>query len=206
MAETKSSVKKQAEEVWKKCLEFIKHNVTEQNFNTWFKPIKPVEINDNKLLIQVPSMFFYEYIEENYISLIKKALQITIGKDAVLNYLIDVEKSSNDNSKIKLPNVSVNTKNPPINVTSTQQQNKLNPFAIPGIKKIQIDSHLNPNYSFENFAEGECNRLARSAAYAVAEKLGQTAFNPLFIYGGVGLGKTHLAQAIGIEIKKRYPR
>ncbi len=204
MAEV-SSIKKQAEAIWKNCLEFIKNNVTEQNFNTWFIPIKPVELKDNKLLIQVPSMFFYEYIEENYIDLIKKALHVSIGKDASLNYLIDVENSSKDSSKIKLPNVSTNTKNPPINISTTTQPPKMNPFAIPGIKKIQIDSHLNPNYSFENFAEGECNRLARSAAYAVAEKLGQTAFNPLFIYGGVGLGKTHLAQAIGIEVKNRYP-
>ncbi len=204
MAEV-SSIKKQAEAIWKNCLEFIKSNVTEQNFNTWFIPIKPIELKDNKLLIQVPSMFFYEYIEENYIDLIKKALHVSIGKDASLNYLIDVENSSKNSSKIKLPNVSTNTKNPPINISTTTQQPKMNPFAIPGIKKIQIDSHLNPNYSFENFAEGECNRLARSAAYAVAEKLDQTAFNPLFIYGGVGLGKTHLAQAIGIEVKNRYP-
>ncbi|MCX7728079.1 MAG: chromosomal replication initiator protein DnaA, partial [Bacteroidia bacterium] len=150
-------------------------------------------------------MFFYEYIEEHYIDLIKKSLQFTIGKDAELNYLIEVDNSSNNNSKIKLPNISVNTKNPPISVNSNSQQPKMNPFAIPGIKKIQIDSHLNPNYSFDNFAEGECNRLARSAAYAVTEKLEQTLFNPLFIYGGVGLGKTHLAQAIGIEVKKKYP-
>lgn len=205
MAEV-STAKKQAEAVWRKCLSFIKENVNEQNFKTWFTSIKPIEIKENKLLIQVPSMFFYEYIEEHYIDLIKKSIQLTIGKDAELNYLIEMENSSNNSSKIKLPNVSVNTKNPPVSVNNnTQQQPKMNPFAIPGIKKIQIDSHLNPNYSFENFAEGECNRLARSAAYAVAEKLGQTSFNPLFIYGGVGLGKTHLAQAIGIEVKKRYP-
>ncbi|GAB4209997.1 MAG: chromosomal replication initiator protein DnaA [Bacteroidia bacterium] len=196
--------KKQAETIWKKCLNFIKENVNEQNFKTWFTCIKPVEIKDNKLLIQVPSMFFYEYIEEHYIDLIKKSLQYAIGKDAELNYLIEVDNTSNNHSKIKLPNISVNTKNPPVSVNNATQP-KMNPFAIPGIKKIQIDSHLNPNYSFENFAEGECNRLARSAAYAVTEKLEQTLFNPLFIYGGVGLGKTHLAQAVGIEVKKKYP-
>lgn len=205
MAETASSSKKKAETVWKTCLSFIKENVSDQNYQTWFLPIKALEINDTKLLIQVPSMFFYEYIEEHYIDLIKKALELTIGKNAELNYLIEINNSSSKNGTIKLPNVSTNTKNPSVNVSTNAHQPKMNPFAIPGIKKIQIDSHLNPNYSFENFAEGECNRLARSAAYAVAEKLGQTAFNPLFIYGGVGLGKTHLAQAIGIEVKKRYP-
>jgi chromosomal replication initiator protein len=207
MAETLST-KKKAEQIWKKCLHFIKENVNEKNYQTWFVPIKPIEFSDNKLLIQVPSMFFYEFIEENYINLIKKALELHAGKDVTLNYLIDVNTTSNDSqSKIKLPNVSVNTKNPPVNVNNghSSSSTKINPFAIPGIKKIQIDSHLNPNYSFENLVEGECNRLARTAAYAVAEKLGQTAFNPLFIYGGVGLGKTHLAQAIGIEVKKRYP-
>lgn len=205
MAETASSSKKKAETVWKTCLSFIKENVSDQNYQTWFLPIKALEINDTKLLIQVPSMFFYEYIEEHYIDLIKKALELTIGKNAELNYLIEINNSSSKNGTIKLPNVSTNTKNPSVNVSTNAHQPKMNPFAIPGIKKIQIDSHLNPNYSFENFAEGECNRLARSAAYAVAEKLGQTAFNPLFIYGGVGLGKTHLAQAIGIEVKKRHP-
>lgn len=200
-----STGKKRAEAVWKKCLLFIKENVTEQNFKTWFTAIKPLDLNENKLFIQVPSMFFYEYIEEHYIDLIKKALEQHIGNGVELNYLIEVENTTKENHKMKLPNVSVNTKNPAININTPSQQPKINPFVVPGIKKIQIDSHLNPNYSFENFAEGECNRLARSAAYAVAEKLGQTAFNPLFIYGGVGLGKTHLAQAIGIEVKKKHP-
>ena len=208
MAEA-NSTNKQAETIWEKCLSFIKENVSEQNFNTWFKVIKPLELTDKKLLIQVPSMFFYEYIEENYIMLIKKALELYVGKGASLNYLIDVDNTaanpSKQDGKMKLPNVSMNTKNPPVNITTHVHPQKINPFAIPGIKKIQIDSHLNPNYSFENFAEGECNRLARSAAYAVAEKLNNTMFNPLFIYGGVGLGKTHLAQATGLEIKKRYP-
>lgn len=199
--------KKEAEAIWKKCLVFIKNNVSQQNFDMWFTAIKPIDINENKLFIQVPSMFYYEYIEEHYIDLIKKALELYIGKNAELNYLVEVANSSSTQSKMKLPNISVNTKNPSIKVSTSTTNNfpKINPFAIPGIKKIQIESHLNPNYSFENFAEGECNRLARSAAYAVAERLGQTAFNPLFIYGGVGLGKTHLAQAIGIEVKKRYP-
>ncbi len=151
-------------------------------------------------------MFFYEYIEEHYITLIKKALELNIGKNTELHYLIQIENSSGSNQKIKLPNVSINTQNPTLNINAKNpHQPKINPVAIPGIKKVRIDSHLNPNYSFENFAEGDCNRLARSAAYAVAEKLEQTSFNPLFIYGGVGLGKTHLAHAVGIEVKKRYP-
>jgi chromosomal replication initiator protein len=80
-----------------------------------------------------------------------------------------------------------------------------NPFVIPGLKKVNVESQLNPAYSFENFVEGDCNRLARSAGYAVANKPGGTAFNPLLIYGGVGLGKSHLAQAIGIQVKNLFP-
>ena len=80
-----------------------------------------------------------------------------------------------------------------------------NPFIIPGLKKVNVDSQLNPNYSFNNFIEGDCNRLARSAGFAVAKSPGGTAFNPLLIYGGVGLGKTHLAHSIGIEIKNNHP-
>lgn len=80
-----------------------------------------------------------------------------------------------------------------------------NPFIIPGLRKVHVESQLNPNYTFDNFVEGDCNRLARSAGYAVAKKPGGTSFNPLLLYGGNGLGKTHLAHSIGIEIKDRYP-
>src|SRR5690606_26555089 len=80
-----------------------------------------------------------------------------------------------------------------------------NPFVIPGLKKLQVDPQLNQHYTFDNFIEGECNRLARSAGFAVAGKPGGTSFNPLMLYGGVGLGKTHLAQAIGNEIKRAHP-
>ena len=80
-----------------------------------------------------------------------------------------------------------------------------NPFVIPGIRNLEIESQLNPNYSFDNFLEGDANRLARSAGLAVASKPGGTSFNPLLIFGGVGLGKTHLAHAIGVDIKDKYP-
>ena len=107
----------------------------------------------------------------------------------------------------KLPNINTNLKNPsvsmPIDIGGGNTIK--NPFVIPGLKKVQVESQLNPNYSFDNFVEGDCNRLSRSAGYAVAQKPGGNAFNPLLLYGGVGLGKTHLAQAIGIEVKKNFP-
>jgi len=108
-----------------------------------------------------------------------------------------VRMPTSNASAVKNPAVSL-----PIDVANSPIKN---PFIIPGLKKIKVESHLNPNYSFENFIEGDCNRLARSAGFAVANKPGGTAFNPLLLYGGVGLGKTHLAHAIGIEIKKNHP-
>jgi len=107
---------------------------------------------------------------------------------------------------MKLPNISTNLKNPTVSMPIDTSTNPIkNPFVIPGLKKVQVESQLNPNYSFENFVEGDCNRLARSAGFAVAQKPGGNAFNPLLIYGNVGLGKSHLAQAIGIEAKKNFP-
>jgi len=107
---------------------------------------------------------------------------------------------------MRLPNISTNLKNPTVAMPIDTANNPIkNPFVIPGLKKVQVESQLNPNYSFENFVEGDCNRLARSAGFAVAQKPGGNAFNPLLIYGNVGLGKSHLAQAIGIEAKKNFP-
>ena len=200
---------KTAEQVWNGCLEIIKDNVNPQNFKTWFEPIKPVKISNNVLMIQVPSQFFYEWIEEHYITLIKKVIRKELGAEGRLEYNIIMDNASGKTETpitFKLPNINTNLKNPHVSMPLDIGNNPIkNPFVIPGLKKVQVESQLNPNYSFDNFVEGDCNRLARSAGYAVAQKPGGNAFNPLLIYGGVGLGKTHLAQAIGIEVKKNYP-
>lgn len=200
---------KTAEQVWNGCLEIIKDNVNPQNFKTWFEPIKPVKISNNVLTIQVPSQFFYEWIEEHYITLIKKVIRKELGAEGRLEYNIIMDNASGKTETpitFKLPNINTNLKNPHVSMPLDIGNNPIkNPFVIPGLKKVQVESQLNPNYSFDNFVEGDCNRLARSAGYAVAQKPGGNAFNPLLIYGGVGLGKTHLAQAIGIEVKKNYP-
>ena len=194
--------------VWKNCLEVIKDNVPTISFRTWFEPIIPIKLEDNVLTIQVPSQFFYEYLEENYIDIIGKTLKKELGEDVKLEYSIVME---NDNfygkSKytIKIPTQNkTDIKNTPVSVKLEDNTIK-NPFVIPGIKKLHVDPQLNQDNSFENFVEGECNRLARSAGFAVANNPGGTAFNPLFVYGKSGLGKTHLAQAIGIEAKKKFP-
>lgn len=197
------------EDVWKNCLSVIKDNVSLQSFKTWFEPIKPLKLKDNVLTIQVPSQFFYEWLEEHYITLLKKTLKKELGNEGKLEYSIIMENnfSSATPYTIKVPTSNKKeVKNPavamPIDIGNKSIRN---PFIIPGLKKVIVDSQLNPNYSFETFVEGESNRLARSAGYAVANKPGGTAFNPLLIYGGVGLGKTHLSHAIGIEIKKNHP-
>jgi chromosomal replication initiator protein len=193
--------------VWVNCLEIIKDNVSSQSFKTWFEPIKPVKLSSNILTIQVPSQFFYEWIEEHYITLLKKTVRKELGAEGRLEYSIIMENTYNAKPyTVKIPTVSKRElKNPSVSMPiDTGNAGIRNPFIIPGLKKVNVESQLNPNYAFENFIEGDCNRLARSAGGAVSKKPGGTAFNPLLIYGGVGLGKTHLAQAIGIEIKKEF--
>ncbi|MFD1162481.1 MULTISPECIES: chromosomal replication initiator protein DnaA [Hwangdonia] len=200
---------KTAQSVWNNCLEFIKDNIQPQAYKTWFEPIKAVKLTDNALSIQVPSKFFYEWLEEHYVKILKVSLTKELGEKAKLVYIIKMENTygnkqpftekipSANRSAVKAQDVDIplNNKNPELR----------NPFVIPGIRNVKIESQLNPNYSFENFLEGDSNRLARSAGLAVAAKPGGTSFNPLLIFGGVGLGKTHLAHAIGVDIKDKYP-
>ncbi len=198
-----------AEAVWDNCLSYIKDNISSQNFKIWFKPIKPLKLKDNVLSIQVPSKFFYEWIEEHYIKLLRSAITKELGKEAKLVYSIVMENTYDNQNphSLKIPsNNRGPVQNPKIQMPLEIGQNGVrNPFVIPGLRKVHVDSQLNPNYSFDNLVEGECNRLARSAGYAVSKKPGGTSFNPLMLYGATGLGKTHLAHAIGIEIKDNYP-
>ena len=195
--------------IWDSCLRIIKDNVPNISYRTWFEPIVPLKLENNILTIQVPSPFFYEYLEEQYIDILRKTLRKELGTGAKLEYnvVVDNNNSVNKQYTVKLPaNQNSNLKNKPVSALLPSDETGIrNPFVIPGIQKIQIDSQLKSDNTFDNFIEGECNRLARSAGYAVAQKPGGTAFNPLMLYGSSGLGKTHLAQAIGIEVKERYP-
>ncbi len=194
--------------VWANCLKIIKDNVNLQSFKTWFEPIEPVKLEDEILTILVPSQFFYEWLEEHYVTLLRKTIKRELGSGARLEYRIVVENSSGNNSPftIDYPNYNAgNNKNPEVAAPLVMGTSIKNPFVIPGLKKVNIESGLNANYNFDNFIEGDCNRLCRSAGYAVAQKPGGTAFNPLVIYGATGLGKSHLAQAIGNEVKQNFP-
>ena len=196
------------EEIWSNCLTVIRNNVSHQNFKIWFEPILPVSIKDNVLTIQVPSQFFYEWLEENYITLLKKTIKKELGKEGKLEYHIVLENSSKSKPYVsKIPSSNQkDIQNYPVSIPMNLSTNKIrNPFIIPGLQKININPQLNKSYTFDAFVEGECNRLARSAGYAVAQDPGGTSFNPLFIYGSGGLGKTHLANAIGIEAKNLDP-
>ena len=179
--------------VWSKCLSIVRREISAQSYKTWFEPIKPVRLTSEALTIQVPNKFFYEWLEENFVTELKKALRMTLGENARLEYQILV-----DNHRKIGKNTGARENNDIPKKFSTDQIK--NPFVIPGIKKIKIDPQLNGAYNFDTYVMGECNQLAATAGKAIAANPGGTAFNPLFIYGDVGLGKTHLANAIGLEV------
>lgn len=199
-------------EIWNDCLKMIRENTQPQSYKTWFEPIKPLSYENDTLIIQVQTHFIYEYLESHYVSLLNLAIKKVLGANGKLLYSIVMDNSDTNNPYgINAPTTDkANTINPsvrvPLDLGDENEKKILNPFAFPGIvNKIKVESQLNENYSFDNFIEGSCNRLARSAGMAVAEKPGKTAFNPLFIYSPTGLGKTHLCHAIGLETKKHHP-
>jgi len=200
--------------VWAECLDVIKDSLGPENrkaFDTWFVPIVPLQLEGSTLLVQVPSPFFYEWIEEHYIDLLKRVIRLQLGPNGMLKYSIVMDQtiptdpikttlSSNSRRSVQNPLTDM-----PVNINKDNARELPNPFVIPGLKKERIPSQLNSSCTLENFVEGDCNRLARSAGYAVAEKPGQTSFNPLLLHSNVGLGKTHLANAIGLKTKELHP-
>jgi chromosomal replication initiator protein len=190
-------------------LSFIKDNIQPQAYKTWFEPIIAVKLSENSLSIQVPSKFFYEWLEEHYVKILKVALTKELGDQAKLVYIIKMENTYGNKQPFteKIPSINrsaIKSQQADIPLKNKNPELK-NPFIIPGIRNVKIESQLNPTYTFDNFLEGDSNRLARNAGIAVANKPGGTSFNPLLVFGGVGLGKTHLAHAIGVDIKDKYP-
>lgn len=205
---------------WINCLQLIKNQVDEQSFRTWFEPIVPISLQADQLTIEVPSQYFYEWLEEHYVNELHHALRTVMGPKARLDYSIVVDRGDSTHRPIRL--------NLPNKNSTGQNGNSNNGYSIGSeangfipngksangqmvksafhhrLEKDRLfdESNLIPSYSFENFVEGDCNRLARSAGLAVAYKPGNTSFNPLFFYGGVGLGKTHLMHAIGNKIRE----
>jgi chromosomal replication initiator protein len=178
--------------LWGKCLAEIKAIVPESAFNTWFLPIVPLAYEEKKVTIQVPSQFFYEYLEDKYSNVLKVTLHRVFGQGIILNYRISAGHNSKGDSPEKKPT--------PI---GDKQQIENVPFA-PVVPK-EFDSQLNARYDFGNYYEGISNKLARTAGESIALNPGKSAFNPLFLFGASGVGKTHLCHAIGLRTRELYP-
>ena len=198
IAEHHPSEQEQAGDVWSACLDQIKEKVNTQSFKTWFEPIVPLHLRAGKLTVQVPSQFFYDWLEEHYYTIITSTIIKVLGKGAQLEYALSPDEPVADTEvQVALPPPRVDRKNYP-------PQPDTFATASPGSTALATDAppppfqtSLNARYTFDNFIKGDSNQLARAAALAVANNPGGTSFNPLVIYGGVGLGKTHLIHAIG---------
>ncbi len=205
--------------VWKECLDVFRDVVDEPSFQTWFAPIRAVSLEADesgpRLTVRLPSPFFYEWLEEHYPRLIRKTISKVLGADGRLVYDVVIEQgdrtSGYGGSGIRLPvrpSPEPKTKEVPGGAEAASRLYTAD--TVPGLHSggaisvtsspaivSTVYSNLNPSYTFDRFVEGDCNRLARSASVAIAKEPGKTSFNPFMIYGGVGLGKTHLIQAIG---------
>ena len=189
--------------VWNNCLQIIASNIDPQKFNTWFKPIRPVSLVDSTLTVEVPTDFFRDYIEGAYLDLLKMTLKRAVGAGAQLHYMVrpvQIEKPM-----VYPASHGLTPTNHTVAINTAQPSGSPSPFVFPGVQRLKIDPRLNPVYCFENLVEGECNKLGINAGGNISQAPGKTPFNPLFIFGGPGLGKTHLIQATGIAIKEKYP-
>ncbi len=186
-----------AGECWNLCLEIVRGRVNSQSFKTWFEPIAPVKLEGSDFYLQVPSQFFSEWLEEHYFSLIKEALAQVTGRDIVIHYLVKAEDREEFPLVEETPDrTGVPADQPP---ARAEIQAAARPAGPP------IEPALNRRYTFGNYIKGESNQFASAAALAVANNPGGTSFNPLVIYGGVGLGKTHLVHAIGNQLLAADP-
>ncbi len=187
--------------MWSKCLEILRDNLSAEQFNAWFEPIVASSFEDNKLTLKLPSQFFVQQIEQNFFDLFSATLRRVYGNDVKLfytyNIIEDTPSSSvtmaHDNSSVKLASQ-----------VARQAQQVPNPFA--PVELDDIDPQLNPRYTFENYCASMSNKLAVSVGKAIAEDPNCKTFNPMFVFGLTGVGKTHLIQAIGIKIKELRPR
>ncbi|GAB6948820.1 chromosomal replication initiator protein DnaA [Hoylesella timonensis 4401737 = DSM 22865 = JCM 15640] len=188
-------------EAWDKTLTLIRENVSEQQYNTWFKPIvyESFEESTRTLLVQVPSPFVYEYLEENYIDLLSKVLRRTFCDQIRLKYRIvtDQEHHLTQDVEAEQTDLSVKTQLAKTRVNES-------PTALDAAQPQQLDPNLNPHQTFNNYIEGDSNKLPRSVGLSIAEHPRKTQFNPMFVYGPSGCGKTHLINAIGMRTKQLY--
>ncbi|MFI3282457.1 MAG: chromosomal replication initiator protein DnaA [Rikenellaceae bacterium] len=191
------------EKTWQDCLSTIKSQTTQEEFVKWFESIVPLEHSGNILRLGVTNRAHAKEIEDKYISFLRPIVQHYFGNSTSIFYAVPRIQNST-----VVASTESNATTPQGFSAQTSTANIKNPFVIPGLKRMNIDPNLNSGYTFANFVEGECNRLSRSAGMAVAVNPGNmnnNPFNPLYIYGDSGLGKTHIVQAIGHEIIQRHP-
>ena len=189
--------------VWNNCLRFIEQNIEPRQFNVWFKPIIPRSLVESTLEVEVPSEFFREYLEGSYLEILKASIKKELGVSAKLVFVVaPVQKQQPLVYPASHGNAPVNKT---ISVETFSRGGNPGPFVFPGMQRIQVNPQLNPVYCFENLIIGECNKMGFTAGESISQAPGKTAFNPLLLFGGPGLGKTHLAQAVGISIKKKHP-
>ncbi|MGB4414832.1 MAG: chromosomal replication initiator protein DnaA [Paludibacter sp.] len=185
------------EQLWNRCLGVIKDNISEASYNTWFAPIVALKYENNIFVLQVPSQFFVEYIEEKYIDLLRMTLYRVVGNGTRLEYRVLIDKTSGTGTQIPSAN---EIPKPKQDVSFSNYVSPYHKAQLP-----DIDPQLNPSYNFNNLIEGNSNKLARTAGVSIANEPGKTIFNPLFVYGQSGVGKTHLANAIGVMTKQLHP-
>jgi len=185
------------EQLWNSCLSIIRDNISEASYNTWFAPIVALRYEGNVFVLQVPSQFFVEYIEEKYIDLLRMTLYRVVGNGTRLEYRVLIDKSSGKGTQI--PSVSEQPKPK----AATTGNGYISPYH--KVQLPEIDPQLNPSYNFNSLIEGNSNKLARTAGISIANEPGKTIFNPLFVYGQSGVGKTHLGNAIGVMTKQLHP-
>ena len=185
---------------WNNALALIRENVSQQQYDTWFRPIVFESFDDAKktLLVQVPSPFVYEYLEENYVDLLIKVLHRTFCEGIRLNYRVVTDKEHKLSQDIESDPADIEQK--------PRTRANQSPTPLDAAQPQQIDPQLNPHLSFANYIEGASNKLPRSVGQSIAEHPNTTQFNPMFIYGPSGCGKTHLVNAIGLRTKQLYPQ
>ena len=187
------------EQLWNSCLNIIKDNINEASFNTWFSPIVPVRFENKVFVLQVPSQFFVEYIEEKYIDLLRMTLTRVAGNGTKLEYRVLIDKTSGTGTQIP----STAEQKPKQYGTNSTQSTYVFPYQ--RVQLPELDPQLNPSFNFNSLVEGKSNKLARTAGQSIGNDPGKTIFNPLFVYGKSGVGKTHLANAIGVMTKQLHP-
>ncbi len=186
--------------MWEKCLEIFRDNLDTEQFNAWFAPIQILSCEGNQVTVKVPSMFFVEQIEGRYYGLLVSTLRRVFGDKVQLTYNYDIVSNQPET------NVAVHSDNRSAivdNKVTSQWRTSGNPFE--AVEYADIDPQLNPRYTFENYCDSICNKLPVSIAQAIVDNPKIKTFNPLFVFGPCGVGKTHLIQAIGLKLKERNP-